>query len=174
MPLTKGCGSVILIRLSCGYVGIGRQASLRCLCSIGHAGSSPATRTTPTPSERIRRGFLFPIPTTFPTIRNFSLTLPRSFSRPRGLYPAPTGFSPPKYHTKYHTPSHAKGSDSHKKAQPPGHPDPGGVLPLAAAQFTGRGRKSLRDDCSTFVRVCQSGTITQRILLVNGYPPSRR
>ena len=33
--------------LICECAGIGRQASLRCLCSIGRVGSSPITRTIP-------------------------------------------------------------------------------------------------------------------------------
>ena len=33
--------------LMCECAGIGRQASLRCLCSIGRVGSSPITRTIP-------------------------------------------------------------------------------------------------------------------------------
>ena len=32
--------------LICECAGIGRQASLRCLCSIGRVGSSPITRTS--------------------------------------------------------------------------------------------------------------------------------
>ncbi len=34
------------MRLICECAGIGRQASLRCLCSTGRVGSSPITRTT--------------------------------------------------------------------------------------------------------------------------------
>ena len=33
-------------KLICECAGIGRQASLRCLCSIGRVGSSPITRTS--------------------------------------------------------------------------------------------------------------------------------
>ena len=33
--------------LICECAGIGRQASLRCLCSIGRVGASPITRTIP-------------------------------------------------------------------------------------------------------------------------------
>ena len=36
-----------ILRNSCECAGIGRQASLRCLCSTGRVGSSPITRTTP-------------------------------------------------------------------------------------------------------------------------------
>ena len=39
-------------RLICECAGIGRQASLRCLCSIGRVGSSPITRTSFSPEVR--------------------------------------------------------------------------------------------------------------------------
>ena len=39
-------------KLICECAGIGRQASLRCLCSIGRVGSSPITRTSFSPEVR--------------------------------------------------------------------------------------------------------------------------
>ena len=52
-PLTKGAQrgynsqAFDFEELICECAGIGRQASLRCLCSTGRVGSSPITRTTP-------------------------------------------------------------------------------------------------------------------------------
>ena len=43
----------------CGCAGIGRLASLRCLCPDGRTGSTPVSRTTDNPPRNpgIRKGF---------------------------------------------------------------------------------------------------------------------
>ena len=44
--LTKARYSGIINKLICGDAGIGRQASLRCLCQYWRVGSSPISRTS--------------------------------------------------------------------------------------------------------------------------------
>ena len=46
LHLTKARYSAIINKLICGDAGIGRQASLRCLCQYWRVGSSPISRTS--------------------------------------------------------------------------------------------------------------------------------
>ena len=51
--------NMILVLYRCGCAGIGRLASLRCLCPYGRTGSTPVSRTNRRELHKVRDDFLY-------------------------------------------------------------------------------------------------------------------